>query len=79
MALLIWLFFLTSIGMGAVFMVQFLNKHVVIHDANESSNSWVFEHIGYMSFVCAHVLFFVDETPNPFRQKKHENEEKLQT
>jgi len=75
MALLIGLFFLTSIGMGAVFMVQFLNKHVVIHDANESSNSWVFEHIGYMSFVCAHVLFFVDETPNPFQQKKHENEE----
>lgn len=69
MALLITLFFLNSFGMGVVFMVQFLNKHVVLH-SSESSKSWVFEHVGYMSFVCAHVLFFVDETPNPFHQKQ---------
>ena len=70
MALVITLLFLNSFGMGIVFVIQFLRKHVVLH-SSESSHSWVFEHVGYMSFVAAHVLFFVDETPNPFNQKKN--------
>ena len=69
MALLSTLLLFSSLGMGAVFMYHFLDKHIVLH-SSQSSNSWVFEHVGYLSFVIAHVFFFLDETPNPWGPRK---------
>jgi hypothetical protein len=77
-AVLIWLLGFSTLAMGIVFIYHFIKKRVVIH-VEDSSNSWVFEHVGYLSFVAAHVLFFIDESPDPFKPKNRNSDENTTT
>jgi hypothetical protein len=59
------------LALGGMFMDAFINHHIVNSDVRTSTVSWVYEHTGYLLFTLAHVMFFADETPDPFNHKKN--------
>ena len=63
--------FMGCIATTTLFVNRFLRDRTLgLQDRGSRSDSWVFEHTGYLIFAAAHVIFFMFETPDPFNHKK---------